>query len=34
MAGETDRGAHWLETIASLPVGAGFFALWFWLLPS
>ena len=29
-----DGGAHWPETIASLAVGAGFFALWFWLLPS
>lgn len=27
------HGAHWLATIASLAVGAGFFALWFWLLP-
>ncbi|MGD0840277.1 MAG: isoprenylcysteine carboxylmethyltransferase family protein [Candidatus Acidiferrales bacterium] len=27
-------GAHWLTTIASLAVGVGFFALWFWLLPS
>jgi len=23
----------WLTTLASLTVGAGFFALWFWLLP-
>ena len=29
-----DRGAHWPATIASLAVGAAFFALWFWLLPS
>jgi protein-S-isoprenylcysteine O-methyltransferase Ste14 len=31
-AGDQD-GANWLTTIASLLVGAGFFALWFWLLP-
>jgi protein-S-isoprenylcysteine O-methyltransferase Ste14 len=24
---------RWLTTVASLAVGAGFFALWFWLLP-
>jgi protein-S-isoprenylcysteine O-methyltransferase Ste14 len=30
----TNPGAHWLTTIASLAVGASFFALWFWLLPS
>ena len=30
----TDRGAHWPTTVASLAVGAAFFALWFWLLPS
>jgi protein-S-isoprenylcysteine O-methyltransferase Ste14 len=29
-----DRGDHWLTTLASLIVGAAFFALWFWLLPS
>jgi len=29
-----DRGANWPTTVASLAVGAGFFALWFWLLPS
>ena len=29
----TDGGTHWLTTIASLVVGAAFFALWFWLLP-
>jgi protein-S-isoprenylcysteine O-methyltransferase Ste14 len=29
-----DRGAHWPATVASLTVGAAFFALWFWLLPS
>jgi protein-S-isoprenylcysteine O-methyltransferase Ste14 len=28
------RGAHWPATLASLAVGAAFFALWFWLLPS
>ena len=27
------QGAPWLTTIASLAVGAAFFALWFWLLP-
>lgn len=26
--------AHWPMTLTSLAVGAGFFALWFWLLPS
>jgi len=26
-------GADWLATMASLTVGAAFFALWFWLLP-
>ena len=26
-------GDRWLTTVASLIVGAGFFALWFWLLP-
>ena len=26
-------GAAWLTTVASLAVGAAFFALWFWLLP-
>ena len=25
--------ANWLTTVASLGVGAAFFALWFWLLP-
>jgi len=29
----SDHGAHWLATLASLAVGAAFFALWFWLLP-
>jgi len=28
------RDAHWPTTLASLAVGAAFFALWFWLLPS
>ena len=27
------RGDRWLTTVASLAVGAAFFALWFWLLP-
>jgi len=26
--------SHWPSTVASLTVGAAFFALWFWLLPS
>jgi len=30
----TDRGTRWATTAASLAVGGGFFALWFWLLPS
>jgi protein-S-isoprenylcysteine O-methyltransferase Ste14 len=29
-----DGGAHWPATVVSLAVGAAFFALWFWLLPS
>jgi protein-S-isoprenylcysteine O-methyltransferase Ste14 len=29
-----DHDASWLTTIASVLVGCGFFALWFWLLPS
>ena len=29
----SDRDTHWLATLASLAVGASFFALWFWLLP-
>ena len=34
-AGENqDRRRHWLMTSASLLVGAAFFSLWFWLLPS
>jgi protein-S-isoprenylcysteine O-methyltransferase Ste14 len=28
-----DRGARWLTAVASLAAGAGFLALWFWLLP-
>jgi len=28
-----NHDAHWFETVASLTVGLGFFALWFWLLP-
>jgi protein-S-isoprenylcysteine O-methyltransferase Ste14 len=31
---DDSRGAHWPTTIAALAVGAAFFALWFWLLPS
>ena len=30
----SDSGAHWPAIVASLAVGAAFFALWFWLLPS
>jgi protein-S-isoprenylcysteine O-methyltransferase Ste14 len=29
-----DTGAQFATTVASLVVGAGFLALWFWLLPS
>ena len=29
-----DTGRRWPTTLASLAVGTGFFALWFWLLPS
>jgi len=32
--GAPDGGARWPAALASLAVGAGFFALWFWLLPS
>jgi protein-S-isoprenylcysteine O-methyltransferase Ste14 len=32
--GSPDPSAHWPATVASLAVGAAFFALWFWLLPS
>ena len=28
-----EHGTRWLSTLVSLTVGAGFFALWFWLLP-
>ncbi len=28
------NGRNWLTTVASLAVGASFFALWFWLLPA
>ena len=34
VASSKNGGAHWPTAIASLTVGAGFFALWFWLLPS
>jgi protein-S-isoprenylcysteine O-methyltransferase Ste14 len=27
------RAGGWLDVVVSLAVGAGFFALWFWLLP-
>src|ERR1700687_2502656 len=33
-AADSVRGGHWPATAASLVVGAAFFALWFWLLPS
>jgi protein-S-isoprenylcysteine O-methyltransferase Ste14 len=29
-----DRGANWPTAVASLVVGAAFYGLWFWLLPS
>jgi protein-S-isoprenylcysteine O-methyltransferase Ste14 len=29
----SDGGLHWLTTAASLTVGTGFLALWFWLVP-
>jgi protein-S-isoprenylcysteine O-methyltransferase Ste14 len=32
--GDAGRAERWLGAIASLTVGSGFFALWFWLLPS
>ena len=32
--GAPDGGARWPVALASLAVGAAFFALWFWLLPS
>src|ERR1700683_5545376 len=28
-----NRGTNWPTALASLAVGAGFLALWFWLLP-
>jgi protein-S-isoprenylcysteine O-methyltransferase Ste14 len=31
---DKNSGTDWLATAASLAVGAAFFALWFWLLPS
>lgn len=34
VAGGPDRGERWPTAVASLAVGAAFFALWFWLLPS
>jgi hypothetical protein len=30
----TEHDNNWLPTVASLAVGTGFFAFWFWLLPS
>lgn len=33
-ASPRDHDLNWLTTIASLLVGAAFFALWFWLLPA
>jgi protein-S-isoprenylcysteine O-methyltransferase Ste14 len=30
---DEDHGERWLGALGSLAVGAGFFALWFWLLP-
>lgn len=32
-ASAVGNGNRWLTAVASLAVGAGFFALWFWLLP-
>ena len=32
--GGLERGGYWPTTVASLAVGAAFFTLWFWLLPS
>jgi protein-S-isoprenylcysteine O-methyltransferase Ste14 len=31
--GHEDGAVQWAATVASLAVGAAFFALWFWLLP-
>ncbi|HET6922881.1 MAG TPA: isoprenylcysteine carboxylmethyltransferase family protein [Anaeromyxobacteraceae bacterium] len=33
MTTRRDLGARWPTAVASLAVGAAFFALWFWLLP-
>ena len=32
--GSANGGTNWVTAMASLAVGAGFLALWFWLLPS
>lgn len=32
-AGHTESNRDWMTVVGSLLVGAGFFALWFWLLP-
>jgi protein-S-isoprenylcysteine O-methyltransferase Ste14 len=32
-AGHRDSNGDWVTAVVSLLVGAGFFALWFWLLP-
>src|SRR5215831_18281691 len=32
-AGQKESNGDWVTAVASLLVGAGFFALWFWLLP-
>jgi protein-S-isoprenylcysteine O-methyltransferase Ste14 len=34
VAGGPGRGEQWPLAVASVAVGAAFFALWFWLLPS
>lgn len=34
VAGGSGGGERWPAAVASLAVGAAFFALWFWLLPS
>jgi|SRR5664279_47627 len=34
MAQDSGHDSSWLSTTASLAVGAAFFTLWFWLLPS
>ena len=33
LAGHAESNGEWATTVASLLVGTGFFALWFWLLP-